>query len=144
MSPNPLAEMRRLREEIRLREEAIKSLESNPQLQADIAFEREATGLLSKYGKTLAELVAMLDPSMVLAPAERVKRPRGPNKPRPDGHVPKPRYSENTVWLIVTNPHNGEKVRTANVMLQKKCKEWIGVYGRDTVMSWVQPEVAAA
>jgi 2,3-bisphosphoglycerate-independent phosphoglycerate mutase len=63
---NPLIQMRQLREQQRQLEEAIRNLENNPQLKAELEFETEFRALLSKHGKTLEEAVQVMDPDLRL------------------------------------------------------------------------------
>jgi hypothetical protein len=154
---NVLAQMRQLKDEIRQREEAIRNLENNPQLKEELAFETELRAVLSKFGKSLEDAVAVFDPSLHLSTAPQRRShhaaPSGAGTPRrkrrtPEeleaagvkrrpGSVGKDRVVAPVATVYTyTNPYNQETIVTANVALHRQGKEWIAQYGKDVVKSW--------
>jgi hypothetical protein len=155
---NPLIQMRQLREQQRQLEEAIRNLENNPQLKAELEFETEFRALLSKHGKTLEEAVQVMDPDLRLVTSAvlegrklRAKR-RTPEElaaagiPQRKGTVGKDRVVAPVGPVYqYTNPFSGEQIITANVALHRVGKLWIAEHGKDEVKSWgVLTEVQAA
>jgi len=133
--------MRELQAQMKAFEQEIQELQANPQLKAELAFESELRELLKTHGKTIHEAVQTVDPSfqIVVRGKKAVTRPRDEHGNLIPGKSKK--AGPNTVWYAFKNPHTGEVVRAANI-LKKEVKEWIGQYGKDTVISWRTPAPA--
>lgn len=114
--------------EYRATEDAIKELqhrlqqlENNDGLKKELEFEEKLRELMSKYGKSLRDIISILDPesnkSNRAAPARGSKRARKVK-----------RYK---------NPHTGEVIETKGGN-HKTLKEWKGKWGAVAVESWAE------
>jgi len=115
--------------EYRATEEAIKELQarlSNLQqdgkLQKELEFEKKLRELMAENGKSLRDVIALLDPESKLS-----KAPRGAAKPVATKRARKVKQYK--------NPHNGEVIETKGGN-HKTLKEWKAKWGGDTVESW--------
>ena len=146
---NPLIQMRQLIAQQKELEEAIRNLQNNPGLKDELAFEEELRAVLAKYGKSLEDAVAVMDPELRLVrgaatKAYKVRRPRrtpeelaAAGVARRPGSVGKDRVEAPVADVFqYTNPHNGETIVTANVGLHRQGKLWVAEHGKDTVKSW--------
>jgi hypothetical protein len=116
--------------EYRATEEAIKELQSrleslktNDGLQKEIEFETKLKALMGEYGKTLRDVIALLDPKAVTknaAPTTKSGKHRAARKVK--------QYK---------NPHNGEVIETKGGN-HRALREWKTQYGADVVESWIQ------
>lgn len=116
--------------EYRATEEAIKelqgrleSLKTNDGLQKEIEFETKLKSLMGEYGKSLRDVIAIIDPKAAtksIVPGTKSGGQRQPRKVK--------QYK---------NPHNGEVVETKGGN-HKTLKEWKAKWGGDVVESWAK------
>lgn len=115
-----LQQYRQIEDTIRDLTEKLKSLSNDDKLKKEIEFEKKLSALMEQYGKSLKDVVAILDPESKLtvpgkaasAPVKRARRVK--------------QYK---------NPHNGEVIETKGGN-HKTLKAWKAEYGADTVESW--------
>lgn len=114
--------------EYRATEEAIKELQdrlnnlkNNDELKKEMEFEEKLRNVMGEYGKSLRDIIALLDP-------DRVKKNRGSASA-----AATPRRTRNT--KCYTNPHNGQEILTKGGN-HKTLKEWKAKWGADVVESW--------
>lgn len=81
-----------------------------------------ARSLLSEYGYSLRNIVAILDPQSVSRRAPAAVGEKSSRKPRQ--------------LKVYKNPHTGERVETKGGN-HKTLKEWKSEYGADEVESWL-------
>lgn len=116
-----LAEFRALEQQLAAQLAELESLKNDDGLKREIEFEQKLRGLLSEYGYSLRNIIAILDPqsSTRRAPvtAEKIIR--------------KPREIK-----VYKNPHNGEVVETKGGN-HKILKEWKAKWGREEVEAWL-------
>lgn len=101
----------------------LESLKNDGGLKKEIEFEEKLRGLMGQYGKSLRDVLAILDPS-----AERDVVRRGP---RPGQSVRRERAIK-----VYKNPHTGEVVETKGGN-HKVLKAWKAEYGNEAVESWL-------
>ncbi|WP_315809259.1 histone-like nucleoid-structuring protein, MvaT/MvaU family [Pseudomonas sp. C9-3] len=101
----------------------LESLKNDGGLKKEIEFEEKLRGLMSQYGKSLRDVLAILDPS-----SERDAVRRGP---RPGQSVRRERALK-----VYKNPQTGEVVETKGGN-HKVLKAWKAEYGNETVESWL-------
>jgi hypothetical protein len=118
-----LAEFRQL--EIHLAEQmkALEALKNDSGLQAEIEFEGKLRELLGAYGKSLRDVISILDPSY--------GGQRRGSVPVADKVSRKPRTVK-----VYKNPHSGEIVETKGGN-HKLLKQWKAKWGSDEVESWL-------
>jgi len=112
--------------EYRATEEAIKELQTrldvlsdNPALLIEMEFEEKLRALMGEYGKSLRDIIKMLDPHRATPMTDVVST----RKPR--------------VIKVYRNPESGEIVETKGGN-HSQLKAWKQQYGSDTVESWLQ------
>ena len=116
--------------EYRATEEAIKELQArlknlseDNKLQQELEFEKKLRDLMGTYGKSLKDIIALLDPE-----AKLNKAPRG-------GAVKVTGTKRARKVKQYKNPHNGEIIETKGGNHQT-LKEWKAKWGGDVVESW--------
>lgn len=117
--------------EYRATEEAIKELKSrlqilseNDALKAEIKFEGELRSLMAEHGKSLRDIIALLDPKASLMTGRSTRE-----------SAAKPRSARKIKQY--TNPHNGEVIQTKGGN-HKLLKEWKTKWGADEVEGWMK------
>jgi hypothetical protein len=112
--------------EYRATEEAIKQLKAqldglsnNPALLKEMEFEEQLRALMGEYGKSLRDIIKILDPHRV-----------GPTKTEVSTRKPR-------VVKVYRNPETGEVIETKGGN-HTQLKAWKQQYGGDVVESWVQ------
>ncbi|AIN56800.1 histone-like nucleoid-structuring protein MvaT [Pseudomonas soli] len=115
--------------EYRATEEAIKELQArlanlsqDGKLQKELEFEKKLRELMAENGKSLRDVIALLDPESKLS-----KAPRGAVKTTSTKRARKVKQYK--------NPHNGEVIETKGGN-HKTLKEWKAKWGGDVVESW--------
>lgn len=116
-----LAEFRQLEQHLAEQLAALEALKGDAGLQQEIEFETKLRDLLAQYGKSLKDVVSIIDPK-----AASKKAP-----PVPQRNTRRARTVK-----VYKNPHNGEVVETKGGN-HKTLKQWKGEYGSDVVESWV-------
>ncbi len=116
--------------EYRATEEAIKELQArlknlseDNKLQQELEFEKKLRDLMASYGKSLKDIIALLDPEAKLnkAPRGAAVKATGTKRARKVKQY--------------KNPHNGEIIETKGGN-HKTLKEWKAKWGGDVVESW--------
>lgn len=116
-----LQEYRQIEDTIRELSERLKSLSNDDKLKKEIEFEKKLNALMEQYGKSLRDVVAILDPENKLsAPSKAVKAPVAKRARKVKQYK---------------NPHNGEVIETKGGN-HKTLKAWKEQYGAETVESW--------
>lgn len=95
-------------------------LKASEEYTATQEFENALRDLLSRYGKSLNDIMGILAPERAAATKAQDKGVRRPRAPK--------RYK---------NPHNGEVVETKGGN-HKILKEWKAQWGADTVEGWLE------
>lgn len=115
--------------EYRATEESIKELQArlanlsqDGKLQKELEFEKKLRELMAENGKSLRDVIALLDPESKLS-----KTPRGAVKTTSTKRARKVKQYK--------NPHNGEVIETKGGN-HKTLKEWKAKWGGDVVESW--------
>jgi hypothetical protein len=116
-----LAEFRQLEQHLAEQLAALEALKGDAGLQQEIEFETKLRDLLAQYGKSLKDVVSIIDPK-----AASKKAP-----PVPQRNTRRARTVK-----VYKNPHNGEVVETKGGN-HKTLKQWKGEYGSEVVESWV-------
>lgn len=99
----------------------LESLKKDAGLKKEIEFEQKLTALMADYGKSLREVIAILDP-------------QGVDRKVVGRTVPQRRARAVKVYK---NPHTGEVVETKGGN-HKVLKAWKAEHGNDNVESWLQ------
>ncbi|HCL3953195.1 MULTISPECIES: histone-like nucleoid-structuring protein, MvaT/MvaU family [Pseudomonas] len=99
-------------------------LKNDTALKKEIEFEEKLKALMGEYGKSLRDIVAILDPSVTAAAGIR------------GGRASQFKRRERVV-KVYKNPHTGEVVETKGGN-HKVLKAWKAEYGGDVVESWLQ------
>lgn len=102
----------------------LESLKNDNSLKKEIEFEEKLKTLMGEYGKSLRDIVAILDPSAAGAVSVR------------GGRAPQSKRRERVV-KVYRNPNTGEVVETKGGN-HKVLKVWKAEYGNDVVESWLQ------
>lgn len=116
-----LAEFRALEKALQEQLAQLDALKNDNCLKQEIAFEEKLRGLMGEYGKSLKDIIGILDP--------QARTPQ--SKPGAAG-ARRPRQTK-----IYRNPHNNEVVETKGGN-HKILKLWKEQYGAETVDSWLQ------
>lgn len=101
----------------------LESLKNDASLKKEIQFEEDLKKLLSQYGKSLRDVVEILDPGSYRSATDRGRSERGQRRAR-------------TVKAY-KNPHSGEVVETKGGN-HKVLKTWKAEHGNDVVEGWRQ------
>lgn len=115
-----LAEFRQLEKHLAEQLAALEALKGDSGLQEEIEFEGKLRNLLAQYGKSLRDVVSIIDPKSAVkaAPAsQKVTRKARAMK-------------------VYQNPHTGEVVETKGGN-HKTLKQWKAEHGSDVVESWL-------
>ena len=117
-----LAEFRQLEKHLAEQMAQLEALKGDAGLAEEIKFEEKLRNLLGQYGKSLRDVIAILDPASLnrkgaaLAPIKATRRER--------------------VVKVYKNPHTGETIETKGGN-HRQLKEWKTEFGADTVESWL-------
>ncbi|MBA1256615.1 histone-like nucleoid-structuring protein, MvaT/MvaU family [Pseudomonas helleri] len=117
-----LAEFRALEQQLAAQLAELEALKNHDGLKREIEFEKKLRALLSEYGYSLRNVVAILDPQSATRRAPAVVAEKSTRKPRQA--------------KVYKNPHSGELVETKGGN-HKTLKEWKSQYGADEVESWL-------
>lgn len=116
-----LAEYRALEKSLQEQLAQLDALKNDGGLKQEIAFEEKLRSLMAEYGKSLRDIIAILDPqarnSQVKPVATSARRARQ--------------------LKVYRNPHNGEVVETKGGN-HKVLKQWKEQYGAEAVEGWLQ------
>ncbi|KAF1069891.1 MAG: hypothetical protein GAK45_00983 [Pseudomonas citronellolis] len=116
-------EYRATEEAIKELQERLKSLEQDDKLKTELEFEEKLRALMGSYGKSLRDVLALLDPEAKLgkSAARTAKTSGGAKRARKVKQY--------------KNPHTGETIETKGGN-HKTLKEWKAKWGADTVEGW--------
>lgn len=119
-----IQEYRSTEESIQELQNRLAALKSNPGLQREIQFETKLKELLNEYGKSLRDVISIMDPQGAYGKqtksAAAEKQARSPRKTK-----------------VYKNPNNGELIETKGGN-HKGLKAWKQQYGAATVEGWLQ------
>ncbi|WP_427144095.1 histone-like nucleoid-structuring protein, MvaT/MvaU family (plasmid) [Pseudomonas nitroreducens] len=101
----------------------LESLKNDAGLKKEIEFEERLSGLMKEYGKSLSDVIAILDPSAGFASRR--------------GTRGAPQTRRARTIKIYKNPNTGEVVETKGGN-HRVLKAWKAQYGNATVESWLQ------
>ncbi len=116
---------REIEAQIKSLENELRAIEANPRYAQERAFLDALEGLLGEYGKSLSDVVKILDPQ-----ATEPQRARGARGPAPGTMRKKLRYK---------NPHTGEHIDTAGAN-NRTLKAWKLQYPNDNIKDWIVGE----
>jgi len=116
-----LAEFRAAEKALQEQLAQLESLKNDAGLKKEIEFEQKLQGLMASYGKSLRDIVAILDPNS----SSSLSVPTGPKRRRA------------RVVKVYQNPHTGELIETKGGN-HRGLKSWKEQYGVDTVDSWLR------
>ncbi|GHE19697.1 histone-like nucleoid-structuring protein, MvaT/MvaU family [Halomonas urumqiensis] len=118
-----LSEYMQMEQQLKQLQANLDKLQNDKRLQAELEFKGKLEGLMQEYGKSAAEVIALLDP-----------------KPASAGAAPKATAAaggrRKRKLKIYKNPNTGEVVETRGGN-QKTLKAWKDEHGNDTVESWL-------
>ncbi|WP_299233152.1 histone-like nucleoid-structuring protein, MvaT/MvaU family [uncultured Halomonas sp.] len=98
-------------------------LQNDKRLQSELEFKEKLESLMKEYGKSAAEVIALLDPKPATSGAKAASTAStGTRRKRK--------------LKIYKNPNTGEVVETRGGN-QKTLKAWKDEFGSDTVESWL-------
>lgn len=117
-----LAEFRKLEQQLAAQLAELETLKNDDGLKREIEFEQKLRSLLSEYGYSLRDIIAILDPQSVNRRAPAAVAEKSTRKPRQ--------------LKVYKNPHTGERVETKGGN-HKTLKEWKSQHGADEVESWL-------
>ncbi|MCI0997353.1 histone-like nucleoid-structuring protein, MvaT/MvaU family [Pseudomonas corrugata] len=117
-----LAEFRALEQQLAAQLAELESLKNDDGLKREIEFEKKLRDLLSEYGFSLRNIVAILNPQAASRRPPVVVGEKSSRKPRQ--------------LKVYKNPHSGEFVETKGGN-HKTLKEWKNQYGVEEVESWL-------
>ncbi|XVN15694.1 histone-like nucleoid-structuring protein, MvaT/MvaU family [Pseudomonas corrugata] len=117
-----LAEFRALEQQLAAQLAELESLKNDDGLKREIEFEKKLRNLLSEYGFSLGNIVAVLDPQATSRRPPVVVGEKSSRRPRR--------------LKVYKNPHSGEFVETKGGN-HKTLKEWKSQYGVEEVESWL-------
>lgn len=117
-----ISEFRATEEAIKELQERLKTLQQDEKLQKEIEFEKELRDLMGQYGKSLADIIAILDP----ASSQRASRAASKAAPAAKRARKVKQYR---------NPHTNEVIETKGGN-HKILKEWKAKWGGDEVEGW--------
>ncbi|MFK8399971.1 histone-like nucleoid-structuring protein, MvaT/MvaU family [Pseudomonas sp. BGr12] len=100
----------------------LESLKHDSKLKKELEFEDKLTKLMKEYGKSLAEVISILDPS---AASSRRGARAGTTQRKP------------RALKVYRNPETGEVVETKGGN-HRTLKAWKEQYGGETVESWLE------
>ena len=103
----------------------LQALQDDGKLQHELEFETKLRELLAQYGKSLPDILALLDNDGKASKAARQVRAAKTEAP-----VTRTRRVK-----VYNNPHNHEVIETKGGN-HKILKEWKAQWGSDTVESW--------
>lgn len=117
-----LAEFRKAEQDLQERLKQLEKLKNDAGLKKEIEFEEKLQGLMKTYGKSLRDVIAILDPN----PAKGDLPSTKPVKTR-----------RARVVKVYQNPHTGELIETKGGN-HRGLKAWKEQYGAKTVDAWLR------
>ena len=120
MTLSRLAEFRAAEKALQEQLAQLEALKNDAGLRKEIEFEQKLLGLMKTYGKSLRDIIAILDP-----------------KPSAAKGAAAPKQRKARVLTVYQNPHTGELIETKGGN-HHGLKAWKEEYGADTVDSWLR------
>lgn len=117
-----LAEFRAAEKALQEQLAQLESLKNDAGLKKEIEFEEKLQGLMKTYGKSLRDIIAILDPAL----GKTVL---------PSANAPKQRRAR--VVKVYQNPHTSELIETKGGN-HRGLKAWKEQYGAATVDAWLR------
>lgn len=117
-----LAEFRQLEKHLAEQMAQLEALKGDAGLAEEIKFEEKLRNLLGQYGKSLRDVIAILDPASLNRKGAASVAAKATRRER--------------VVKVYKNPHTGETIETKGGN-HKQLKEWKTEFGADTVESWL-------
>lgn len=117
-----LAEYRQLEERIAQQTADLEALRGDPSLEREIEFETKLQGLLTQYGKSLKDIISIIEPD----------RRREAGSFKPEKRTRRARQVK-----VYRNPLTGEIVESKGGN-NKLLGAWKAQFGHDEVESWVK------
>ncbi|WP_259757254.1 histone-like nucleoid-structuring protein MvaT [Pseudomonas sp. GCEP-101] len=114
-------EYRATEEAIKELQERLKSLEQDDKLKKELEFEEKLRALMASYGKSLRDVIALLDPDAKLSKSPRAAKTTATKRARKVKQY--------------KNPHTGEVIETKGGN-HKTLKEWKAKWGAEAVEGW--------
>lgn len=114
-----LAEFRAAERALQAQMAQLEALKNDTGLQKEIEFETKLRELMASYGKSLKDIIAIIDPAAGRRQSEK----------------PKTQERRARTLKKYENPHTGEVIETKGGN-HRALKEWKTTYGADTVESW--------
>lgn len=102
----------------------LQAMEGNDALKKEMEFEEKLRSLMGEYGKSLRDIIALLDPESTQGKSKATKQYAGVTR------------RERKVKQY-KNPHTGEVVETKGGN-HKTLKEWKAKWGGDVVEGWAK------
>lgn len=118
-----LAEFRAAEKALAEQMAVLESLKKDAGLKKEIEFEAQLRVLMAEYGKSLRDIIAILDPSAIRTNGRQAVSHAKPRRPR--------------ALKVYKNPHTGEVVETKGGN-HAVLKAWKNEHGNDAVESWLQ------
>ncbi|PWK28753.1 histone-like nucleoid-structuring protein, MvaT/MvaU family [Pseudomonas sp. OV226] len=115
-----LIEFRELEKHLAEQLAALETMKSDTGLKREIEFEKKLRDLLSEYGYSLKNIIALFDPY-------------ASHQPRVESGI---KSRKARAVKVYKNPHSGELVETKGGN-HKTLKQWKSQYGANTVESWL-------
>nr|WP_300312462.1 histone-like nucleoid-structuring protein, MvaT/MvaU family [Halomonas sp.] len=115
---NDYMQMEQQLEQLRTR---LEKLQNDDRLKAELEFKDKLESLMSEFGKSTADVIALLDPSSRSTSSKAAPASDGRRKRK---------------LKIYKNPNSGEVVETRGGN-HKTLKAWKEEHGADTVESWL-------
>ncbi|WP_440465629.1 histone-like nucleoid-structuring protein, MvaT/MvaU family [Pseudomonas sp. YH-1] len=119
-----LAEFRAAEKALQEQLAYLESMKNDAGLKREIKFEEDLKKLMQEYGKSLRDVVSILDPESHLAVGRSVVRGSATQR-------------KARAIKVYKNPHTNEVVETKGGN-HKVLKAWKAEYGNDLVESWLQ------
>jgi hypothetical protein len=118
-----LAEFRAAEKALQEQLAQLERMKSDAAVKRELAFEEKLLALMQEYGKSLRDIIAILD-------ASPASLRGGPSLPSPKARRPR-------VVKVYENPHTGELIETKGGN-HRGLRAWKDQYGADTVEGWVR------
>lgn len=124
-----IVEFRRIKDEISQLEDRLGELQADPEFAKEERFDSLVRALLDEYGKSLRDVIEILDPASVRRQSNRGQLDLLESL-KPDDNRRGPRKVQ-----TYKNPHTGEIVKSAGGN-HKVLREWKNLYPHTDISSW--------
>lgn len=117
-----LNEYMQMEQQLKELQSNLDKLQNDKRLQTELEFKDKLESLMNEYGKSAADVIALLDPKPAATSSKTASSPAGVRRKRK--------------LKIYKNPNTGEVVETRGGN-QKTLKAWKDEFGSETVESWL-------